>query len=316
MQTDRSQEGPEEAPSAGNLGSGEGGSPGVPGVAAVEELPRNTGEGTGGDGGGEIPPDAPDGDEGSLEVDSEDTSGAGDSPHKGGPRARISAQTFRAACIAGNGNRGIIAAATGLNRNTVNRRIAADPELRAKYGDGRDDPPSDAPNGMEVMNRSPEDLPESRAVELFGSIEEDDLTRYRNGLRAFGVSEARLAKLKSLEGLAKDWPTHVAISLRGHHQSFDGQLHNLGELADDITERLKGHKNPDGSYTPLNTEDYTFLAKTRIECVKEHNKGLVTLVSLTEAMFRMVSADKNKGSEGAKAAAGWGPMKKVRAATG
>ena len=201
-----------------------------------------------------------------------------------------------------------------MSRVGVDKRISGDPELATLYGRDDREPPDQSPDEMQVMNRSATDLPASVGTELFGNIGEDDLTIYRNALRAYGVSEARLAKLKALDGLAKDWATHMAISLRGHHQSYDGQLHNLAELADDIAERLKGTKNPDGTYTPLNTEEYTFLAKVKVECVKEGGKGLATMMTLTEALVRMLAADKGKRSSGEKATMGWGPMKKVRPA--
>lgn len=198
-----------------------------------------------------------------------------------------------------------------MSQTGVDKRIASDPQLNALYGRHRNEPPEQSPDEMQVMNRSATDLPAKVGVELFGNINDDDLTIYRNALRAYGVSEARLAKLKALDGLAKDWATHMAISLRGHHQSYDGQLHNLAELADDIAERLKGTKNEDGTFTPLNTEEYTYLAKVKVECGKEIGKGVVTLMTLTEALVRMLNADKNKPNNGAKATPGWGEMKRV-----
>jgi hypothetical protein len=222
-----------------------------------------------------------------------------------GKNNQITDQTFRAACIAGDGNRAAIAAALGIDRKVVTRRIQDDPELNALYGDGKAEPEIGTPKEMALMNRSPDDLPEHVAQEI-GSVSEEDMEQYYTALRAYGVSEKRLAKLKSLDGLAKDWATHVSISLRGHHQSYDGQLHNLAEVAESIKEKLDSGD--------LNAEEYSYLSKVYVECVKEAGKGVGMMLTLTEALVRMIGASKNDGAP-AKATAGWGPMKKVRPAT-
>lgn len=160
------------------------------------------------------------------------------------------------------------------------------------------------------MNRSAEDLPAH--VEINGDIDPAAMNMYWDGLKAYGVSDRRLAKLKTLSGLSKDWATHLSISLRGHHQSYDGQLHNLAELADEIDEKLKGHVQEDGTCAPLSIEEYSYLAKIRVECVKESGKGVDTMLNLTEALVRMMNASQGKGGGPEKAKAGWGPMKKVR----
>lgn len=163
---------------------------------------------------------------------------------------------------------------------------------------------------MAVMNRSRGDLPGRVSVEI-GSVGEGELKIYRDALKAYGVSDRRLAKIKALDGLAKDWATHMSISLRGHHQSYDAQLHELAELADDLTEKMKGTKQEDGTYIPLDAESYSYLAKIKVECVKEGGKGVGVMLALTEALVRMLGASKNN-APAEKATSGWGPMKKVR----
>lgn len=167
---------------------------------------------------------------------------------------------------------------------------------------------------MQVLNRSSDDLPERVSVEI-GNVDPKDLDIYYTALRAYGVSEKRLAQMRALDGLAKDWATHLSISLRGHHQSYDGQLHNLAEVAEDIKERLKGHKNEDGTYTPLDAESYSWLSKVYVECVKEGGKGVGMMLTLTQALVQMISANKNQAGGPPRATAGWGPMKKVRPET-
>lgn len=239
-------------------------------------------------------------------LDQEDSGGDGSEvPETKRKDRRISGQTFRAACVAAKGNRALVAAATGLNRKTVTRRINADPELKEKYGDHDADAPDTPPGEMGVLNRNAGDLPEHVSIEI-GKATDSDLELYRTALRVYGVSEERLQKIKTLDGLSTNWPAHVAISLRGHHQSYDGQLHNLAEVADGIKKKLdKADK--------LDAEDHSYLAKVHVECVKEIGKGVGMMLQLTEALIRL-----NKSSQpdpnGGKATSGWGPMKKVRPA--
>lgn len=261
----------------------------------------------GGAGGGEgpaLPPDEGDSPDEGGEGHPEDSGGAGDSDNEGGSRrSRISRQTFRAAVIAGGGNRANIARATGYSYNQVDRRIAADPELNALYGDKSADAPVQPPDKLQVIARDTSDLPERVAAEI-GQVTDADQQMYWAALKASGVSDRRLAKLKSLSGLAVDWATHISLSLRGHHQSYDGQLHNLADMADDIKKRLDTGE--------LDAESYSYLAKVYVECTKEQGKGVATMLALTEALVRMMAANEKKGGGEEKATAGWGPPKKVR----
>lgn len=164
------------------------------------------------------------------------------------------------------------------------------------------------------MDRGTRDMPiAASGIELAENIPSLDLENYRRALKAYGVSDKRLEKLKALDGLARDGAMHLAISLRVTHQSYDGQLHNLAEVAEDIKERMKGTQMEDGTIKPLDSESYSYLAKVYVECVKEAGKGFGLMMSGTEAIVRMTMAAKNKnGGGGGAAAPGWGPMKKVR----
>lgn len=182
------------------------------------------------------------------------------------------------------------------------------------FGDKYADPAVIPPSEAQVMGRDPADLPERVANEI-GQVTDDDQQMYWNALRASGVSEARLKQLKSLNGLSRDWATHISLSLRGHHQSYDAQLHKLAEVADDIRERLKGQLADDGeTRIPLSAEDYSYLSKVYTECVKEAGKGVNTMLALTEAVVRMMAANKDQHAGEEKATPGWGKMKKVREA--
>jgi hypothetical protein len=164
---------------------------------------------------------------------------------------------------------------------------------------------------MEVVARDESDLPEN-VVKDIGQVGDEDWKTYWGALRASGVSEKRLEKLKSLSGLSKDWATHISLSLRGHHQSYDGQLHNLAELSDDIGEQMKGKLADDGeTMIPLDAEEFSYLAKIRVECAKEIGNGVKTMLSLTEALVRMMAANDSKNASSGPVKAGWGPMKKV-----
>lgn len=165
------------------------------------------------------------------------------------------------------------------------------------------------------MARDTRDLPERVANEI-GQVTEDDQQMYWNALRAAGVSEARLKQLKSLSGLSRDWATHISLSLRGHHQSYDAQLHNLAEVAADIKRQLAGKEMQDGSMQPLDAESYSYLSKVYVECVKQAGNGVNTMLSLTEALVRMMAANKDQKGDSGKAKPGWGAMKKAKKAEG
>lgn len=296
----------------GNQSGQGGGADGIPTPPAPENgaAPEAETTGTGGpkaDGANE---DSGGGQEDHIyPEDSGDDGGA--IPEAKGKDRRISGQTFRAACIAAKGNRTLIAAATGLHRKSVTKRINSDPELKEKYGDADADAPTVPPAEMGVLNRNPDDLPAHVAVEI-GQVDAADMAQYYTALKAYGVSDERINKLKSLDGLANNWATHVSISLRGHHQSYNGQLHNLAEVAENIKKKLDGVPGPDGKIVQLDAESYSYLAKVYVECVKEAGKGMGMMLTLTEALVRMIGA-KNE-VQTAKAVSGWGPMKKVRKA--
>jgi hypothetical protein len=314
MQTENGTPERAESDGAGIEPGGDGSEASVSPLAIVEgQEPAPQGRDSAGTG-EHVSPDEGGGPDSGSEVDQEDSDDSGDAASKPRPKyGRISRQTFRACCIAGNGNRTVIGKALGITYTAVNNRIRGDAELNALYPSPDVDPPSDAPGSLDVMNRNSEDLPAH--VEIGGDIDEQAQNLYWAGLKAYGVSEKRLAKIKTLSGLSKDWATHLSISLRSHHQSYDGQLHNLAELADEIDEMLKGKLNEDGTRVPLDVESYTYLAKIRVECVKESGKGVETMLALTEALVRMMNAKDGKGVGPEKAKAGWGPMKKVREAT-
>ena len=174
--------------------------------------------------------------------------------------------------------------------------------MRALYGDKDADPPVEPPTTLQVLSRNESVLPERVNSEI-GQVTDGDLQMYWGALRASGVSEKRLEKLKALNGLSQDWATHISLSLRGHHQSYDGQLHNLADLADDIKKKLDAGD--------LGAEEYSYLAKVYVECTKEAGKGVNTMMALTEALVRMMAANKNNAGGETKAVSGWGPMKKV-----
>lgn len=170
------------------------------------------------------------------------------------------------------------------------------------------------PNFSDALLRGPGDLPESvGGVELAESVAEMDRQAYRDALKEYGVSDKQLAKLKALDGLAKNGGRLLSVSLQMTHQNYVGQLHNLAEVADELRDRLRGKEMADGSTQPLDFEEYATLSKVYVECVKEAGTGYKLMMAGTEAMVRMIMASKGKSPSGSPAEAGWGPMKKVRA---
>jgi hypothetical protein len=149
-------------------------------------------------------------------------------------------------------------------------------------------------------------------VELVDQIAQMDREAYRTALKEYGVSDKQLAKLKALDGLAANGGRLLSVSLQMTHQNYVGQLHNLAEVADDIRERLKPQMGEDGVPTHMNAEDYSYLAKIYVECVKEAGRGYGLMMTGTEAMVRMITASKGEAKGGGGQVKGaWGPMKKV-----
>lgn len=174
------------------------------------------------------------------------------------------------------------------------------------YGSGGEGA-EDAPGQIETMGRRREDLAAIPGVELVDQVAEMDREMYRTALKAYGVSDKQLAKLKALDGLAKNGGRLLSVSLQMTHQNYVGQLHNLAEVADEVREKMSA----DG----IDAETYSYLAKIYVECVKEAGKGYGLMMTGTEAMVRMMASAKSTGPV-EKATSGWGPMKKVRKAEG
>lgn len=228
----------------------------------------------------------------SIEICFQNQDGARDPKnYRHGPAPRLSRQEFRTAVIAGDGHYENIARATGYTRSNVAYRIAHDPELKPLFGH------------------------KARTVSLGVQVTRSDLETYRAALKVYGVSEAHLAKLRALDGLAVGSDRLLAVSFQVSHQSYVGQLHNLDEVADAIKERLKGSLMQDGTYKPLEDESLATLSKVYVDCVKERGRGMKLIVDGIEAIERMKAAASGKETpkEG-KAVPGWGPMKKVRPA--
>ena len=181
------------------------------------------------------------------------------------------------------------------------------------YGRSNREPPAFAPSDVAAMGRRPDDLIAlAPGIELVDQVAEMDREIYRGALKEYGVSEKQLKKLKALDGLAKNGGRLLSVSLQMTHQNYVGQLHNLADVADQIKERLNGKEMQDGSTQPLDAEEYSYLAKVYVECVKQAGAGYELMMKGTEAMVRMMAAAKGTGIGNEKAQAGWGPMKKVR----
>ena len=213
----------------------------------------------------------------------------------------------------------MVALALGLNKRNVSARVARDPELRALYcgkkgSYGQQPAGPDQPSGLAPFQRQPSDIPvDLKGPSLLDAVELTDREQYRRALLAYGVSDKYIAKSRALDGMAKNAGRLMAVSMNMTHQNYMGQLHVLGEVADEVKERLKGHKQEDGTYKPLCPEDFATLSRVFTEMTKEMRAGVTLVMQSTEALIRMENAVNGKGNPDAagKAKPAWGKSKTV-----
>lgn len=200
-----------------------------------------------------------------------------------------------------------MAAALGITEAAVRSRVYSDPELKALYAHrkGSFGKPADVspepPDKLVQFKRGQDDLPEVvRGVEIAESISDLDRDAYYSALLDYGVSEAQIKKLRSLDGLAKDSGRRMAASLQISHQNFIGQMHKLAEVRDEVQERMK-------SATTI--EEYTMLAKCLVECTKEARQGHETIMEGTQAMVRMIAVASGVSDTAPARETKWKPKK-------
>jgi hypothetical protein len=218
---------------------------------------------------------------------------------------------------AAGGDRGLASAALGMTRETLGERINAHAQLRALWSkagaDNADGPPP--PRQGEVFNRAPLDLPkdEPMTIELAQMVEQADRDMHEKGLKALGVSENMLTRLKGLEGLARSSGHFIAISLETTHRSYYLQVLELMEVAKGIRDRLMA---PPGDTNYIaDDEARAFLGKNYVEMVKEAGRAYELMLTGAQAMVKMIVD--TKGLElpnGKKKKHGWAIVEAPKAA--
>lgn len=234
-------------------------------------------------------------------------------------RDPISIAAFRAAVKGGDGNVPEIARALGRNQRSVWSRIKRDPELRALYvgrkvsGGMRTGAPHKEPDPYAHLTRAKAPLPTNVPDVNYETSAEEQRETYLRALKGYGISDKQLTRLRALDGLAKGSGTMLSVSLRITHQSYLGQLHSLGDVGDDVRERMKGHKTEDGTYVPLSPSDYAAMARTLIEIAKEARMGTQLILDSIQALARLelIAKGKSPEGEGELASPGWNKPKKV-----
>lgn len=118
------------------------------------------------------------------------------------------------------GNITAAAEALGMDEKSLRRRITNDPQLFALYGAQSQDAEVPEKNQVNTMVRTPDQIPmkmeENRA--LAEELMKQDRELLRSGLLAAGISPATIAKIRSLDGMARNTAAFLSVSIDFTHR--------------------------------------------------------------------------------------------------
>jgi hypothetical protein len=226
--------------------------------------------------------------------------------HKAGSK-RFTKTEIAIALRESDGNIELAARALGCAQQTVRWWIKDDVELNALWGGMTPrSPPVEAPNEAELMDRSPETqpsaIPSPAAVNLALGIAEQDAKILLEGLKALGIQEKTLDRLRKLDGLAQSNGHFLSVSLQTTHRMYFLQLVEMMEVAqkmksDYLDYEQDDPKNPGQKLGRLTHEERAWFYKCYTEMVKEAGKGYNTMMEGTKAMVMMLKAAAGDGDK-------------------
>lgn len=175
--------------------------------------------------------------------------------------------------------------------STVRGIIDRDPELAAVYGTTgkllKARLPQ-APGPNDVLDREPDDLPPGvgsetkAAVEIFELVSQAERELHYRGLKAIGVNETTLQKLRDLDGLASSNAAFIAIGLEKTHRLYYEVVINLKTVADQIKER---YLDPEKA---VDMETLPFFYRNYIDAVKEFGRAYDLFIQGAAVILKMV----------------------------
>jgi len=167
-------------------------------------------------------------------------------------------------------------------------------------------PPVAAPTEAELMDRSPDTQPDSipspASVNLALGIAEQDAKILLEGLKALGIQDKTLERLRKLDGLAQSNGHFLSVSLQTTHRMYFLQLVEMMEVAqrmkdDYIEAEIVDPANPEKKLSRLSHEERAWFYKCYTEMVKEAGKGYNTMMEGTKAMVMMLKAASGDGDK-------------------
>lgn len=153
------------------------------------------------------------------------------------------------------------------------------------------------------MGRTASDAPSSlgkSTVNLTTIVDEEDARMLLEGLRAIGLPEKDLKRIKDLSALAKSNGHFIASSLQTTHRSYFVQVMELTTVARNLKERYlddveeEDKDNPGSKKMIRNNrcsdEERAYFYKCYTEMVKEAGRAYEIMMNGAQAMIRMLQA--------------------------
>lgn len=116
----------------------------------------------------------------------------------------------------------------GMSRTALRERIDRNPQLFALYGHQGEDAEIAEETETGTMLRTPADLPATQPEnrELAETLMKQDRELLRSGLQAAGIKPETIARIRSLDGLARNTGAFLSVSM-----DFTHRLHIFSQAA-------------------------------------------------------------------------------------
>jgi hypothetical protein len=230
------------------------------------------------------------------------------------PKSRLTETEIALALKASEGNLAIAAAALGCSKDNIVKWIDRTPRLRALYGDRTEHTtkaPVAPPTPLELMGRTEDKTPpgigKQSGINLTNIVDEEDAKMLLEGLRAIGLPEKDLKRIKDLSALAKSNGHFIASSLQTTHRSYFVQVMELTTVARNLKERYLDDVEEDDKDNPgtkkmvrnnkCSDEERAYFYKCYTEMVKEAGRAYEIMMNGAQAMIRMLQAAGSDGDD-------------------
>ncbi len=175
-------------------------------------------------------------------------------------------------------------------RDVVDR----DPELSAAYGTTGKRRPAGvpvAPSQTEILDREEDDMPADAkdaangGVEIIQMVDQAEKELHLKSLKALGVNEATLTKLRELDGMASSTASFIAIGLEKTHRLYYLAVVDLKTVADQIKER---YLDPQGEKAIVGKDLLPFYYRNYIDAVKEFGRAYDLFIQGAAVILKIV----------------------------